>query len=597
MLETDRTFSSEWDQGFGLRESFRGTYEFTGGKLVLTPERGHPVHVYWANAEGGNLSLARLGSSYIFCRSDAAHPGLEGRPEVPRSVRSAVELLISKISQETVREITSTRRDRLARFHSSLGLFIRNAFGLWGANRPLIEELKSGQNLEADELSGILIERLWDELLRSEIIPAFRDADPRQYFNQVDLYLRDAAKRRDPSAVLHLPWWVLTDRGNVHSDEARAVNPAVARMAWQMVERGDPHFYLALLYVSAWERSDAVVRALEAALDDATVVPVPCRKRPPPDFEVRPDGYEWRTTTVADLAAFALGRFYWVRCDSAEEYRNWKREVREHPLLRWKYELELSDAHLEALRRDPLEFFRVLCLTDRWLYYAGNAYFPSMRPEGTVLLSRLDPGAAGGAESVDPEDAMRAVRRLLRVVLGNTRLAEVMPQLTDALVFKPNRAGSFGRDELSPTHLATTLLVVFGAELADWPDKQSMWDLLDRYRRELRRFAYFSDFVWSRMFAVDFDRTDRLARQLLDERPLPTTESAVKERTSCLTAMIRDHFGYYRDYLKELYFAAQDVDHGAGRSYTGEMNRWIINDGERHFLYEEIRQDPRYRTR
>lgn len=99
------------------------------------------------------------------------------------------------------------------------------------------------------------------------------------------------------------------------------------------------------------------------------------------------------------------------------------------------------------------------------------------------------------------------------------------------------------------------------------------------------------------MFAVDFGRTDLLARRLLDERPLPTTVFAVEERTSCLSVMIGDHFRYYRDYLKEFYLAAQEVERAAGRSYLGEMNLHLIRDGERRLLYEEIKRDPRYLAR
>jgi hypothetical protein len=82
--------------------------------------------------------------------------------EFPQTVDEAVEWLESVLSDEQLHEIATTAENDLIDFHFGLGGYIRNALGLWkDPDNPI--SVDSGE-WEPDEVSGIIIERLWRKL-------------------------------------------------------------------------------------------------------------------------------------------------------------------------------------------------------------------------------------------------------------------------------------------------------------------------------------------------------------------------------------------------------------------------------------------------
>jgi hypothetical protein len=86
---------------------------------------------------------------------------------VPKTVDEAVAQLKSELPPADREHILRMSREDLAQLHMSLGLRIRNGFGLWRGNEKL---MKSCGVVHPDNCSGIIIVKLWDAVRA--------DADP-----------------------------------------------------------------------------------------------------------------------------------------------------------------------------------------------------------------------------------------------------------------------------------------------------------------------------------------------------------------------------------------------------------------------------------
>jgi Domain of unknown function (DUF6794) len=104
--------------------------------------------------------LACLGSLCLSVKASDART-------LPKTVDEAVAQLKSELSPQDRDHILRMSREDLALLHMSLGLRIRNGFGLWSGNEKL---MRSCGVKHPDACSGIIIYRLW-EAVRA-------DADP-----------------------------------------------------------------------------------------------------------------------------------------------------------------------------------------------------------------------------------------------------------------------------------------------------------------------------------------------------------------------------------------------------------------------------------
>jgi len=87
---------------------------------------------------------------------------------LPKTVDEAVAQLKSELSPQDRDHILRMSREDLAQLHFSLGLRIRNGFGLWRGNDKL---MKSCGATHPDICSGIIIEKLW-EAIRADADPS-----------------------------------------------------------------------------------------------------------------------------------------------------------------------------------------------------------------------------------------------------------------------------------------------------------------------------------------------------------------------------------------------------------------------------------------
>ncbi len=80
----------------------------------------------------------------------------------PKSIKEAVNLLSSKLSEKDKQAIRNIHEEGLSSLHLSLGNHIRNEFGLWGKNEELLKACCPDTCLpNADDASMIIIKALW----------------------------------------------------------------------------------------------------------------------------------------------------------------------------------------------------------------------------------------------------------------------------------------------------------------------------------------------------------------------------------------------------------------------------------------------------
>ena len=81
----------------------------------------------------------------------------------PKSLKEAVDHIISTMPEDDAELIMNTPKDELINYHHGWGTGIRNAFGLWKGNEELIESA-CGEPCHPDDASMKIIEAVWKEL-------------------------------------------------------------------------------------------------------------------------------------------------------------------------------------------------------------------------------------------------------------------------------------------------------------------------------------------------------------------------------------------------------------------------------------------------
>ena len=82
-------------------------------------------------------------------------------PEWPLTVDDAVTKILAQMSESDKAAIREKKKSELIEYHFSLGMGIRNSFGLWSSNRSLLADCHA---FSADDASMVIIEAVWRKL-------------------------------------------------------------------------------------------------------------------------------------------------------------------------------------------------------------------------------------------------------------------------------------------------------------------------------------------------------------------------------------------------------------------------------------------------
>ena len=81
--------------------------------------------------------------------------------KTPNTVNDAIDLLMRILTAEQKNEIAVMQEDDLIDLHFTLGLAIRNAFGLHDLGSMLLADCETPH---PDDGAGVIIKTLWDKL-------------------------------------------------------------------------------------------------------------------------------------------------------------------------------------------------------------------------------------------------------------------------------------------------------------------------------------------------------------------------------------------------------------------------------------------------
>lgn len=81
--------------------------------------------------------------------------------EPPKTITETVDRLINVLEEEHKLVIAAMQEEELINLHFGLGMAIRNAFGFWDLDSPLI---KACTAMSPDDISDRVIHELWQRL-------------------------------------------------------------------------------------------------------------------------------------------------------------------------------------------------------------------------------------------------------------------------------------------------------------------------------------------------------------------------------------------------------------------------------------------------
>lgn len=95
-------------------------------------------------------------------------------PKYPSTVSEAVNLLMEILKEDDKLTLRNSQEDDLIFFHMSLGVWIRNNFGLWDKNNEKKTLLMQSANAKhEDDVSSVIILELWKKLKLDTSYPEY----------------------------------------------------------------------------------------------------------------------------------------------------------------------------------------------------------------------------------------------------------------------------------------------------------------------------------------------------------------------------------------------------------------------------------------
>lgn len=86
------------------------------------------------------------------------------KSKYPKTIEEAVDLLISSLSEEQRQELMNMPEEKLGTLHFTLGIYVRNTFGLPARNTELLDACCRGWLRHPDDVSSVIIKAAWKKL-------------------------------------------------------------------------------------------------------------------------------------------------------------------------------------------------------------------------------------------------------------------------------------------------------------------------------------------------------------------------------------------------------------------------------------------------
>ncbi len=87
--------------------------------------------------------------------------GMGNTDKKPKTVAEAVAMLMKSLPEKEKKKLKKMKKEELFKLHMGFGMGIRNEFGLWDMDSPL---LKDCGVMHPDSASSVIIKALWKAL-------------------------------------------------------------------------------------------------------------------------------------------------------------------------------------------------------------------------------------------------------------------------------------------------------------------------------------------------------------------------------------------------------------------------------------------------
>jgi hypothetical protein len=94
------------------------------------------------------------------------------KDKFPPTVELAVDKILSDLSARDRTKIANMNEKKLIEFHVSFGIFIKNAFRLWG-NEPLLKsccDISGRSKVNPDQASYIILKELQNKINQGDVL-------------------------------------------------------------------------------------------------------------------------------------------------------------------------------------------------------------------------------------------------------------------------------------------------------------------------------------------------------------------------------------------------------------------------------------------
>jgi hypothetical protein len=85
----------------------------------------------------------------------------------PKTLDEAVARIVRDLDDGSRDYIKTCDRTEVPSFHFSLGMYIRNTYGLWQGNKELLRSC-GDEGMDPDDASMVIMYAVWDELHREQ---------------------------------------------------------------------------------------------------------------------------------------------------------------------------------------------------------------------------------------------------------------------------------------------------------------------------------------------------------------------------------------------------------------------------------------------
>jgi hypothetical protein len=127
--------------------------------------------------------------------------GVPSASSPPRTLNQALDTLLAKLPPETIADIQQSSEADMVEYHFTLGLSIRNCWGLWSGG-PLYSHFHKLGLFHPDDMSAIILTSLWRRIHGQPLEIAGQIKEYQEYWR--------VSRDPDPKSNSHCPSGIIT---------------------------------------------------------------------------------------------------------------------------------------------------------------------------------------------------------------------------------------------------------------------------------------------------------------------------------------------------------------------------------------------------